>query len=87
MQQYALCEFKRHKPRSDTGRLPEVHNLFLTYLDRPEDISFSIRPTTVGNWIKAEMETPIMYRCQLFLGTFLHIENMKQSKGFVKKNM
>ncbi|KAG0923548.1 hypothetical protein G6F57_019173 [Rhizopus arrhizus] len=36
--------------------LPKDHTLFLTYLEQTDKPSDSVRPTTVANWIKDEME-------------------------------
>jgi integrase len=36
--------------------LPVDHTLFLTYLDKDDKKSTSIRPSTVANWIKSEMQ-------------------------------
>ncbi|KAG0751463.1 hypothetical protein G6F32_013632 [Rhizopus arrhizus] len=36
--------------------LPVDHTLFLTYLEKEEIRSSSVRPTTVANWIKAAMQ-------------------------------
>ncbi|KAG1370329.1 hypothetical protein G6F60_012226 [Rhizopus arrhizus] len=56
-----LCSVKtlvNFLDRTATTRddLPVDHTLFLTYLEKEEIRSSSVRPTTVANWIKAAMQ-------------------------------
>ncbi|KAG1140888.1 hypothetical protein G6F37_012907 [Rhizopus arrhizus] len=56
-----LCPVKTlvnflHRTANTRDDLPVDHTLFLTYLEKEEIRSSSVRPTTVANWIKAVMQ-------------------------------
>ncbi|KAG0943812.1 hypothetical protein G6F29_011592 [Rhizopus arrhizus] len=56
-----LCPVKTlvnflHRTANTREDLPVDHTLFLTYLEKEEIRSSSVRPTTVANWIKAAMQ-------------------------------